>query len=75
MFVTTRARALITCEEVLHLMKEGLDIKMQIILMFLSSQVARLRRFLDAEATYDDYPQADFPAETRQYTTWSPNDH
>ncbi|KAL5533969.1 hypothetical protein ACEPAG_429 [Sanghuangporus baumii] len=67
MFVATREQALKTCAEVLRL---NLDIKMQIIVMYLSSQVARLRRFLDAEATYDDYPEIDFPVETRQYTDW-----
>ena len=67
MFTTTRAQALKTCEEILKL---PIDIKMQIIIMYLSSQVARLRRFLDGEAEFDDYPQTDFPLETRQYTTY-----
>jgi len=65
MFVTTRAQALKTCEELLRL---KLDIKMQIILMYLSSQVARLRRFLDGERVFDDYPQPEFPLEPRSYT-------
>lgn len=67
MFVATRSQALQTCSEILRL---HLDIKMQIIIMYLSSQVARLRRFLDGEAEFDDYPQTDFPLETRQYTTY-----
>ena len=68
MFVATREQALKTCSEILKL---RLDVKMQIIIMYLSSQVARLRRFLDGEATYDDYPATDFPVESRQYTNWS----
>lgn len=58
MFVSTRTQALKTCEEILAL---NLDIEMQIIVMYLSSQVARLRRFLDAERTFNDYPQPKFP--------------
>lgn len=65
MFVTTRQQALRTCEELLRL---KLDIKMQIILMYLSSQVARLRRFLDGERVFDDYPVPEFPLEPRSYT-------
>lgn len=68
MFVATRDQALKTCSEILKL---RLEVKMQIIVMYLSSQVARLRRFLDGEGTYDDYPQTDFPVESRQYTNWS----
>ena len=65
MFVTTRVQALKTCEDLLKL---KLDIKMQIILMYLSSQVARLRRFLDGERVFEDYPQPEFPLEPRSYT-------
>jgi len=65
MFVTTRVQALKTCEELLQL---KLDIKMQIILMYLSSQVARLRRFLDGERVFEDYPRTEFPLEPRSYT-------
>lgn len=65
MFVATRTQALQTCTEILKL---KLDIKMQIIIMYLSSQVARLRRFLDGETEFNDYPETDFPVETRQYT-------
>jgi len=61
MFVTTRAQALKTCEEILQLKME--DVKMQLVIMFLSSQVARLRRFLDAERVWNDYPEAQFPLE------------
>ena len=67
MFVATREQALKTCSEILKL---KLDIRMQIIVMYLSSQVARLRRFLDGEANFDDYPDTDFPIESRQYTNW-----
>jgi hypothetical protein len=58
MFVATRIQALTTCSEVLQL---HLDVKMQIIVMYLSSQVRRLRRFLDAEREWDDYPVITFP--------------
>lgn len=65
MFVTTRTQALKTCEELLQL---KLDIKMQIIVMYLSSQVARLRRFLDGDRVWTDYPEPQFPLEPRSYT-------
>ncbi|KAF9448187.1 hypothetical protein P691DRAFT_792858 [Macrolepiota fuliginosa MF-IS2] len=58
MFVSTRTQALKTCEDILKL---KLDVKMQIIIMYLSSQVARLRRFLDGDRQWDDYPQPQFP--------------
>ncbi len=58
MFVATRQQALATCADILKL---RLDIKMQIIIMYLSSQVARLRRFLDGEAVFEDYPETGFP--------------
>ncbi|KAI0257040.1 hypothetical protein BJV78DRAFT_1087952, partial [Lactifluus subvellereus] len=60
MFVSTRQAALKACEEILRLQ---LDIKMQIIVLHLSSQVARLRRFLGAEAEWNDYPKSDFPVD------------
>jgi len=63
MFVNTRAQALQTCQELLRL---KLEIKMQIIIMHLSSQVARLRRFLDGDTEYDDYPIPNFPLDPRQ---------
>ncbi|KIJ21942.1 hypothetical protein PAXINDRAFT_124270 [Paxillus involutus ATCC 200175] len=67
MFVATRSQALRTCDEVLKL---KLDIKMQIILMYLSSQVARLRRFLDGgERQWDDYPVPEFPLDYRGYSS------
>ena len=61
MFVTTRSQALKTCEEILQLKME--DMKMQLITMFLNSQVARLRRFLDADRVWNDYPDPQFPLE------------
>ncbi|TFK36903.1 hypothetical protein BDQ12DRAFT_667433 [Crucibulum laeve] len=64
MFVTTRTQALKTCEELLKL---KLDVKMQIIVMYLSSQVARLRRFLDGDRVWDDYPIPTFPLEPQSY--------
>lgn len=68
MFIATREQALITCSEILKL---NLNIRIQIITMYLSAQVARLRRFLDGETTFTDYPDADFPLEQRQYTEWT----
>ena len=58
MFVATRTQALKTCSDVLQL---NLEVKMQIIVMYLSSQVQRLRRFLDSERQWDDYPMITFP--------------
>lgn len=58
MFVATRMQALKTCSEILTL---NLEVKMQIIVMYLSSQVQRLRRFLDGERQWDDYPIITFP--------------
>lgn len=58
MFVSTRIQALKTCSELLQL---HLDIKMQIIVMYLSAQVQRLRRFLDAQGEWNDYPLITFP--------------
>ncbi|KAI6047803.1 hypothetical protein EDC04DRAFT_2863979 [Pisolithus marmoratus] len=67
MFVATRVQALKTCEDILKL---KLEIKMQIILMYLSSQVARLRRFLDGgERQWNDYPVPEFPLDYRTYTS------
>ncbi|KAG6333639.1 hypothetical protein ID866_5451 [Astraeus odoratus] len=67
MFVATRTQALKTCEDILKL---RLDIKMQIILMYLSSQVSRLRRFLDSgERQWDDYPVPEFPLDYRAYSS------
>lgn len=67
MFIATREQALLTCSEILKL---NLNIHLSIITMFLSSQVARLRRFLDGETTFDDYPDADFPLDQSQYAEW-----
>jgi len=58
MFTTTRDEALHACELI---MKLDVDVKMQLIVLYLSSQVARLRRFLDCEHDFDDYPEPDFP--------------
>jgi len=58
MFTTTRTQALATCSDLLKL---PIVIEMQIIVMYLSSQVIRLRRFLDADASWDDYPLPTFP--------------
>lgn len=51
------------CEEILQLKLP--DVKMQIIIMFLSSQVARLRRFLDPDRIWSDYPEIQFPLESK----------
>ena len=64
MFVSTRTQALKTCEEILRL---NLSIEMQIIVMFLSSQIARLRRFLDSDKQWDDYPKPQFPLDYTEY--------
>ncbi|KAH9178620.1 hypothetical protein EDB89DRAFT_1878844 [Lactarius sanguifluus] len=64
MFVSTREAALKACEDILRLQ---LDIKMQIIVIHLSSQVARLRRFLDAEHVWEDYPETQFPLDPRAF--------
>ncbi|KIK70816.1 hypothetical protein GYMLUDRAFT_149907 [Collybiopsis luxurians FD-317 M1] len=64
MFVSTRTQALKACEDILKL---RLDIGMQIILMYLSSQVARLRRFLDGERQWEDYPEPEFPIDPNAY--------
>lgn len=65
MFVSTRSQALKACEDLLRL---KLDVKMQIIVMYLSAQVARLRRFLDGDKQWDDYPTPQFPVDPSQYT-------
>ena len=64
MFVSTRTQALKTCEEILRL---KLDIEMQIIVLYLSSQVGRLRRFLDSDRVWDDYPKPAFPIDYNEY--------
>lgn len=64
MFVSTRSQALKTCEDILKL---PLDVKMQIIILYLSSQVSRLRRFLDGDRIWNDYPEAKFPVDPRAY--------
>jgi len=67
MFVTTRVQALKSCEEVLQLFRTHMeDVRMQIVKMYLSTQVARLRRFLDAERVWTDYPDNTFPLEPNQ---------
>ncbi|THH33487.1 hypothetical protein EUX98_g686 [Antrodiella citrinella] len=58
MFVSTREQALQTCDDILKL---ELSIEMQIIVMYLSSSVARLRRFLQPERVWEDYPVLTFP--------------
>lgn len=58
MFVATRTQALKTCTEILQL---HLEVRMQIIVMYLSSQVQRLRRFLDGDRLWEDYPIITFP--------------
>lgn len=64
MLMPTRQQALDTCREILAL---HLDIRMQIIMMYLSTQVARLRRFLDPNQIWDDYPEPQFPLDYRKY--------
>lgn len=69
MFVSTRSQALKTCEEILRLRLT--DVKMQIIIMYLSSQVSRLRRFLDGDGVWDDYPELTFPLEPMKHQATS----
>ncbi|KAI0275169.1 hypothetical protein BC834DRAFT_815691 [Gloeopeniophorella convolvens] len=64
MFVATRDTALKACQEILRLQ---LEIKMQIIVIHLSSQVARLRRFLDADHVWEDYPETRFPLDPNAF--------
>jgi len=65
MFTTTRSAALTACSDILKL---KLDIEMQIIVMYLSSQVSRLRRFLDGDGVWDDYPIPHFPTYPGEYS-------
>jgi len=58
LFTSTRETALTTCTQLLRL---DINIKMQIIVIYLSAQVARLRRFLDGDLQYEDYPDLQFP--------------
>ncbi|KAK0466421.1 uncharacterized protein EV420DRAFT_829737 [Desarmillaria tabescens] len=69
MFVSTRSQALKTCTEILRL--KLTDVKMQIIIMYLSSQVSRLRRFLDGDGVWDDYPELTFPLEPMKHQATS----
>lgn len=68
--MSTRTQALKTCEDILGL-ELYKDIEMQIIVMYLSSQVARLRRFLDSDAVFEDYPQPKFPIDSHVQLTHS----
>jgi len=55
LFTSTRDDGLEACDQILCL---GLDVKLQFILLYLSSQVGRLRRFLDGEADSDGEGEA-----------------
>lgn len=57
MFTDTRDQALETCTQILDTLVNQMDVQMQIIVMFLSYQVQRLRKFLDANTDFTDYPQ------------------
>jgi hypothetical protein len=61
MFTDTRDQALETCTYLLDALVNRMEVRMQIIVMFLSFQVQRLRKFLDANTDFDDYPQPEFP--------------
>lgn len=64
MFVRTRSQALKTCEEILRLNLE--EVKMQLIWLYLCSLIARLRRFLDGDKVWNDYPDfSNFPLEPK----------
>jgi hypothetical protein len=58
LFVNTCIQALATCQDLLRI---KLDIKMQLVIMHLSSQIEQLREFLDREAKYQNYPSHTFP--------------
>jgi hypothetical protein len=60
MFTDTRDQALETCTYLLDALVNRMEVRMQIIVMFLSFQVQRLRKFLDASTEFDDYPQPEF---------------
>jgi hypothetical protein len=65
MLMPTRQQALDTCREILAL---HLDIpKSSPANRYLSTQVARLRRFLDPNQIWDDYPEPQFPLDYRKY--------
>ncbi|KAL0578510.1 hypothetical protein V5O48_003503 [Marasmius crinis-equi] len=64
MFLETRKKALEACRDI---MKLKMDIRMQIVVMYLSAQVQRLRRFLDPDNVYDDYPEPAFPLDPYQH--------
>jgi len=53
----TRDRALQTCREILRLQ---LDVQMQLIILYMSAQISRLRTILDQEGD-EDYPIPTFP--------------
>lgn len=57
MFTDTREQALETCTQLLEALTYRMEVQMQIIVMFLSYQVQRLRKFLDANTEFEDYPQ------------------
>ncbi|TFY63120.1 hypothetical protein EVJ58_g3441 [Rhodofomes roseus] len=61
MFVATRTQALRTCEEIVKLLKTNIKVDMQIIILYLCNQVVRLRRFLDGDHQWNDYPETTFP--------------
>lgn len=61
MFTDTRDQALETCSFLLDALVNRMEVRMQIIVMFMSFQVQRLRKFLDANTEFDDYPQPEFP--------------
>jgi len=62
LFTSTREAALGCCSRIL---RTNMDVNMQIIIIYLSSQVARLRRFLDGDLQYEDYPDLSFPREAK----------
>lgn len=58
MFTTTRDRALSTCK---HILKLEIEVKMQLVVLYMSSQIARLRRILAEDQDFYDYPEPSFP--------------
>jgi len=59
----TRDCALQTCRDILKLQ---LDVQMQLIILYLSGQISRLRAFLDQNGD-EDYPIPSFPLPSEEY--------
>lgn len=65
MFISTRKRALEACTQMLTILRESMEIEMQIIVMYLCSQINRLRIYLDSDGHWEDYPASRFAQHTQ----------